>query len=341
MAESRIFRDMSVDGSHLLRDPGGEDLSHPPASPARIQETWVWKNRFPGARRVQVIAMHSRSDGSYRPHTHDFLELVLFTAGRMRHACPAGEGVLERGCLVVLRPGAWHELAEPRHSSYFNILFSQEVLARELAWTFDDPQLNLLLWKGPMTACGGAWIIRLPEEAVRRAGPVLHKLADLGDQDDPRTSRASKLGLALQLVGVFAEGMAAISPGREHRPFHPAVWRGMKLLRDEVRTAWTVPLLSQRLSLESSYLTRLFKSATGLPPMAYLARCRLEQAAAVLITSSEPVSAVAAAIGWEDPAYFARRFRAHFGLTASQYRRRFTPQPNDRRSPDARLECSS
>ncbi|MCO8269563.1 AraC family transcriptional regulator [Actinoplanes sp. TRM 88003] len=36
------------------------------------------------------------------------------------------------------------------------------------------------------------------------------------------------------------------------------------------------------------------------------------------------VRAIAEKVGWPDQNYFARRFRAHYGLTATEYRTRFT-----------------
>jgi AraC family L-rhamnose operon transcriptional activator RhaR len=29
-------------------------------------------------------------------------------------------------------------------------------------------------------------------------------------------------------------------------------------------------------------------------------------------------------VGWDDPNYFARRFKAHFGISATRYRQQFT-----------------
>jgi hypothetical protein len=68
---------------------------------------------------------------------------------------------------------------------------------------------------------------------------------------------------------------------------------------------------------------RLFKSAAGLPPMAYLARLRAEYAANLLRRSDDSVAGIGRAVGWPDQNYFARRFRAHYGLTATTYRKRF------------------
>jgi AraC family transcriptional regulator, L-rhamnose operon transcriptional activator RhaR len=68
---------------------------------------------------------------------------------------------------------------------------------------------------------------------------------------------------------------------------------------------------------------RLFKAATGLPPMAYLAQIRAEYAAVMLLHSDGPMTSIGRAVGWPDQNYFARRFKAHYGLTATAYRRRF------------------
>ncbi|BEL04779.1 hypothetical protein Q0Z83_029700 [Actinoplanes sichuanensis] len=72
------------------------------------------------------------------------------------------------------------------------------------------------------------------------------------------------------------------------------------------------------------HLVRLFKTATGMPPMAHLARQRIELAAARLLHTDEPIGQVGESVGWPDPNYFARRFRSPYGLSASTYRARFT-----------------
>ena len=71
------------------------------------------------------------------------------------------------------------------------------------------------------------------------------------------------------------------------------------------------------------HLVRLVKAATGLPPMAYLAQVRAEHAAVLLLHSDEPVTGIGRIVGWPDQNYFARRFKAHYGLSATTYRKLF------------------
>ena len=89
-------------------------------------------------------------------------------------------------------------------------------------------------------------------------------------------------------------------------------------------------------------------AAMGLPPMAYLAQVRAEHAAVLLLYSDEPITGIGRAVGWPDQNYFARRFKAHYGLSATTYRKRFAtgaahlhdPEvpdgPADEVAPDAR-----
>jgi hypothetical protein len=57
--------------------------------------------------------------------------------------------------------------------------------------------------------------------------------------------------------------------------------------------------------------------------MAYLGQLRAEHAAVLLLPSDEPVTSIGRAVGWPDQSGFARRFKAHYGLSASAYRKRF------------------
>jgi AraC family L-rhamnose operon transcriptional activator RhaR len=97
----------------------------------------------------------------------------------------------------------------------------------------------------------------------------------------------------------------------------------MRLLEGNIARQWTLGQLAEELHLTPGYLVRLFKAATGLPPMAYLARVRAEHAAVMLLHSDEPITGIGRAVGWPDQNYFARRFKAHYGLSATTYRKRF------------------
>jgi AraC-like DNA-binding protein len=91
------------------------------------------------------------------------------------------------------------------------------------------------------------------------------------------------------------------------------------------RQLYLTPLcvLAAELHLAPGYLVRLFKAATGLPPMAYLGQLRAEHAAVLLLHSADSVTGIGRAVGWPDQSNFARRFKAHYGLSATTYRKRF------------------
>ncbi len=42
-----------------------------------------------------------------------------------------------------------------------------------------------------------------------------------------------------------------------------------------------------------------------------------------LLHSDQPVTCIGREVGWPDQNYFARRFKAHYGLSATTYRTRF------------------
>jgi transcriptional regulator GlxA family with amidase domain len=104
---------------------------------------------------------------------------------------------------------------------------------------------------------------------------------------------------------------------------HPAVREAVALLESDVARAWTLAELGRAVHLNPRYLVAVFKRDTGLAPMEYAQRLRLERAATLLAESDDPIFRVAQRAGVQDANLFARRFRARFGCTPSQYRTRF------------------
>lgn len=68
---------------------------------------------------------------------------------------------------------------------------------------------------------------------------------------------------------------------------------------------------------------RRFTQATGMSPLEYIHRLRLEEAKQMLEAGDDPIEAIAVEVGYQDPSFFNRLFRREVALTPAQYRRRF------------------
>lgn len=84
--------------------------------------------------------------------------------------------------------------------------------------------------------------------------------------------------------------------------------------------------LARRAAVSQRSLNRRFRSATGLAPLAYLHRLRIEAARRRLETSRLNVQEITMRVGYQDARSFSRLFRSHTGLTPGEYRARFGQQ---------------
>jgi AraC family L-rhamnose operon transcriptional activator RhaR len=270
-----------------------------------------------------AYAGHHLHEGVHSVHMHSFVEMAVVTGGAGAHLCLSGRRELTVGDVLLLRPGAWHGYEDCRGLDLFNCCFSTELLQRELAWTREDPLIGYLLWTGPYAdQRRGVLSTHLEPDALAEVAGHLEALDRLRMRP-AGLHRGDVIGrLALALSGVArAAAQSGDAPGLSRT--HPAVVDAMRMMEARPAHQWTLTELAIGLHLAPGYLVRLFKSATGLPPMAFLARHRVELAAARLLHTDHPISRIAESVGWPDQNYFARRFRAHYGLSASAYRARF------------------
>lgn len=79
----------------------------------------------------------------------------------------------------------------------------------------------------------------------------------------------------------------------------------------------------KRAGLTERTFKRRFTSATGLSPIAYVQRLRIEDAKRRLERTETPVDEISWQVGYEEAAFFRRLFKRVTGLTPGTYRRRF------------------
>jgi len=80
--------------------------------------------------------------------------------------------------------------------------------------------------------------------------------------------------------------------------------------------------IAAHLSISAYHLSHLFSEESGFTLSAYLINSRMERAAELLRDPRRHVSEIAYAVGFEDPNYFSKAFRRHFGCAPVEYRAR-------------------
>ncbi|HLV67178.1 MAG TPA: helix-turn-helix domain-containing protein [Polyangiaceae bacterium] len=68
---------------------------------------------------------------------------------------------------------------------------------------------------------------------------------------------------------------------------------------------------------------RRFVAATGIPPLEYVQRLRIEHAKRRLERTDAPIEKISWQVGYEDPAFFRRLFKRVTGMSPGAYRKRF------------------
>lgn len=260
------------------------------------------------------------------PHNHEFFEILFVISGYGIHRTSSGERPLQRGNVFVFQPGAWHGFDACQQLKVYNCYFARELLSRELAWIHAEPGLSALVGTSsqpiPDSSTECALQTQLSETSLRQSQLHLETMRHISRQRSA-VGHAQLMGHLLLLLGQVAQTLPCnvetpASPN--HVNSHAAVVEAMRLMESRLDYTWSLSELSGRLHMDRSYLIRLFTAHTGMSPMAHLAYQRALHAAQLLTSTDLPIASIAKAVGWPDPNYFARRFKAHFGVSARAYR---------------------
>lgn len=272
--------------------------------------------RFQGAR-----------DELKQVHRHDYFQIQVGLEGETSQAIGGAVRPFGRGVLSFVLPHRMHVIPHPPGSRYCIINFDRRLLwpaldvdaleldalpfatHPELApflfqeyvdFAFDEPDFARILgWLDEMQACN----------ATR----------GFGEMTMIRGILQQLIGLACLRRQASLLEVSARHDGRVSR--HDALQRVLRHVREHLGSELSLTAAAEAAFLSPTYLANLLKRETGQTFTELVTARRMARARELLLTTSMPIGDVATQCGYEDEAYFSRRFKQSEGCTARVFRK--------------------
>jgi AraC-like DNA-binding protein len=141
------------------------------------------------------------------------------------------------------------------------------------------------------------------------------------ESNRPGSDRAALHYLVLLSVIIERQGMSQAAEPRASEAARKLVTRYAAVLERDFRSGLGVADYAAQLGVTATHLTRSCRISCGRAASELLQDRRLYEARRLLSETGTPVKDIAAALGFNSPAYFTRAFQARVGKTPSAFRK--------------------
>ncbi len=231
---------------------------------------------------------------------HFSLVYVLRGTGRYRDA-HGREWKLEPGMCFQRFPRHRHSLIIDRESNWAECFIALDPSTQEAISRFGTPDLRKPVLRPNLLA-----------ELVSRFDRFLAKLKLSEEQELP-----GMFAQALELMADIARLDAGHTKVDEDERLVEAARR---VLGRNLGSRAPVTVLLRDIDAGHERLRKLFKVRTGMSPITYRLRCRVDAARSMLEDRSMPIKEVANALGYPTPYAFSAQFRKITGIPPTQFR---------------------
>ncbi|MDE1170196.1 MAG: helix-turn-helix transcriptional regulator [Verrucomicrobium sp.] len=169
--------------------------------------------------------------------------------------------------------------------------------------------------------------LQLASPGAELLGLYLGQILEMGRRSDWQAKLGAK-GLLLAYLSALDAALPRRGAPKSGRPAaeKARVAAIRRLIQEELANpALGAAFLAGKLRCSADYLSHLFRQETGRRLAAYITAERVEAARELLRRTALTVAEIAFAVGFENPGYFARVFKASAGAAPGEYRRGLDP----------------
>lgn len=116
------------------------------------------------------------------------------------------------------------------------------------------------------------------------------------------------------------ELFSLLGAGAEHNSASDVAERAKAYIDNAFRSSISVADIADKLFIERTNLSKIFKRRFGVSPQEYLCSCRLEEAYRLISITTMQLSDIAAACGYNDYVNFSKMFTKKYGISPKKLR---------------------
>ena len=244
-----------------------------------------------------------------RPHSHDFVELLIITSGSIAHSLNGKKSILSAGDVILIMPGDLHQFIKPNveESSSFHrdILFSTDYFKKVCdsysSFLFEDLSQKKyhLLFK------------LSPEQFSQIENYISTLILDRKSE----TYDMMVYSLCTYFINIVLSQYLQLST-------HPQwITSLLSVLNNPVNLSYSLASLTKDVNFTHSYMCRDFKKHVGITMTEYFNNQKMYYAHALLTTSSISIEKICEMIGINNVSHFYKLYKKVYGSTPKKARR--------------------
>jgi AraC-like DNA-binding protein len=267
---------------------------------------------------VEVLRLQPRSSAPFDrpPHAHHFYEFLYVTAGQGWHRIGLERGDVAAGHLLLIAPGEVHDSQGLSSLEGWMVLFEAAALEHGARRFVELPgELAFLPFvRGPRAP--PSVVVPRPERADWE-----HRLTSLAREVEGRALGRERI-VAAELEVLLLRAARLVAPNlgfsAAQRPLLAQVFQFI-----DARFARPISLVdvAQAVGRSAPYLTTVVRETTGRSVHQWITERRMAEARRLLQETTLDVTEIGERVGFPEPSYFVRRFRAEHRVTPLAFRR--------------------
>lgn len=257
-------------------------------------------------------------DHSLPWHWHDEFEAIYILSGQLTVETPDASYHLAQGDCIAINTGVLHCANTAASCEIRSVVFSPGLITGGKDTVFAKKYI------APLAGCRAFRAYAFDRQAEAGAIQALVDACDALAAEDAGyefvvRARLSALCMALcrRFAPDFAAGRARPNQDEER------IQRMLTFIQEHYDRPLTLAGIARAAGIGERECLRCFGKTIHVPPMQYLLKYRVMQAAdALLARPADSIAQIAAGCGFDNPSNFSQQFRRFYGCSPREYRTR-------------------
>ncbi|MBI4978991.1 MAG: helix-turn-helix transcriptional regulator [Spirochaetes bacterium] len=247
---------------------------------------------------------------AFKPHQHQHYEIIYIGSGVYQTKLNTQPMTLEKGGLLIVKPGDWHEDTGERGLLYYSLGFQclKAMSGGDVSMSIFAPDVK----PAQQTFIDNAGVF----------SAIIKRMRDENAREDIASSQlqnACALSFFWEMVralpqDVLAREFVDLSLLSGFRS------RAVNLFQRNITHALSISAMAEALGMSESSFTHKCTAILGMPPMRAFMKCKIERAHLMLTQSDMSVGEVSDYLGFTNQYHFSRTFKRFWGKAPSALR---------------------